>query len=131
MFFSVITKNLNWKILTKNLVTFKRWDEVLRLENLNIMEIHSKIQFLVGREGGFIKNQYIGGNFLKKGRGLNSLQIYRDVGTPMHTMIFVCQAYWSSSRNISCLSIQVKRHLPFFRKKLHEGLRRKLMAIWY
>ena len=28
MFFSAITKNLNWDILTKNLVTFKRWDEV-------------------------------------------------------------------------------------------------------
>ena len=28
MFFSVITKNLNWEILTKNLVTFKRQDEV-------------------------------------------------------------------------------------------------------
>ena len=28
MFFSVITKNLNWQILTKNLVTFKRWSEV-------------------------------------------------------------------------------------------------------
>ena len=27
MFSSVITKNLNWEILTKNLVTFKRWDE--------------------------------------------------------------------------------------------------------
>ena len=26
--FSVITKNLNWGILTKNLVTFKRWDGV-------------------------------------------------------------------------------------------------------
>ena len=26
VFFSVITKNLNWDILTKNLVTFKRWD---------------------------------------------------------------------------------------------------------
>ena len=26
MFF--ITKNLNWEILTKNLVTFKRWDWV-------------------------------------------------------------------------------------------------------
>ena len=26
MFFSVMTKNLNWEILTKNLVTFKRWD---------------------------------------------------------------------------------------------------------
>ena len=26
MFFSVISKNLNLEILTKNLVTFKRWD---------------------------------------------------------------------------------------------------------
>ena len=25
---SVLTKNLNWNILTKNLVTFKRWDGV-------------------------------------------------------------------------------------------------------
>ena len=28
MFFSVITKNLNCKILTENLVTFKRWEGV-------------------------------------------------------------------------------------------------------
>ena len=28
MFFSVITKNLNWEILTKNFFTFKRWGEV-------------------------------------------------------------------------------------------------------
>ena len=28
MFFSVITKNVNWEILTKNLVTFKRWHGV-------------------------------------------------------------------------------------------------------
>ena len=28
MFFFAITKNLNWEILTKNLVTFKRWDGV-------------------------------------------------------------------------------------------------------
>ena len=28
MFFSVITENINWEILTKNLVTFKRWDWV-------------------------------------------------------------------------------------------------------
>ena len=28
MFVSVITKNLNWEILTKTLVTFKRWDGV-------------------------------------------------------------------------------------------------------
>ena len=28
MFFSVIIKNLNWKVVTKNLVIFKRWDVV-------------------------------------------------------------------------------------------------------
>ena len=28
MFFSAITKNLKWEILTENLVTRKRWDEV-------------------------------------------------------------------------------------------------------
>ena len=28
MIFSVVTKNLNWEILTKNLVTFKRQDGV-------------------------------------------------------------------------------------------------------
>ena len=28
MFLSLITKNLNWDILTKNLITFKRWDGV-------------------------------------------------------------------------------------------------------
>ena len=28
MFFSVMTKNLNWEILTKNIVSFKRWDMV-------------------------------------------------------------------------------------------------------
>ena len=28
MLLSVITKNLNWEILTKNLVTFKIWDGI-------------------------------------------------------------------------------------------------------
>ena len=28
MFLPLITKNLNWELLTKNLVTFKRWDGV-------------------------------------------------------------------------------------------------------
>ena len=28
MFFSIMTKNLNWEISIKNLVTFKRWDRV-------------------------------------------------------------------------------------------------------
>ena len=29
MFLTVVTENLNWEILTKNLVTFKRWDEAI------------------------------------------------------------------------------------------------------
>ena len=28
MFLPVITKNLNWEMLTNNLITFKRWDGV-------------------------------------------------------------------------------------------------------
>ena len=28
MFFSILTKNLNWEMLIKNLVTFKRWDGI-------------------------------------------------------------------------------------------------------
>ena len=28
MFLPLITKNLKWKILNKNLITFKRWDGV-------------------------------------------------------------------------------------------------------
>ena len=40
MFFSVITKNLNWEISNKNLVTWKRWDGV-RDEKL-----HTVIQLL-------------------------------------------------------------------------------------
>ena len=43
MFFSVITKNLDWKILTKNLVTFKRWDGVIK--NLILWRITEKSDF--------------------------------------------------------------------------------------
>ena len=47
MFFSVTNKNLNWEIMTKNLVTFKLLkDEMkLRMKNLNIMGGHRKIRF--------------------------------------------------------------------------------------
>ena len=38
MFFSILTKNLNRKILIKNLVTFKRWNEIMD-ENFN-MGVH-------------------------------------------------------------------------------------------
>ena len=38
MFFSLITKNLNWEILPKNLFTFKRWDR-FKDEKFNAIEI--------------------------------------------------------------------------------------------
>ena len=58
MFISVITKNLNWEILTKNL------DGIgLRMEIFSIIGIHWITQFLGG--GGHEKPIYIGG--VKKG----------------------------------------------------------------
>ena len=56
MFLSVITKNLRWEILTKNLVIFERWDG-FRMKNFIIMGFLWKIQFLgVGGVGGLTKN---------------------------------------------------------------------------
>ena len=40
-FFFVVTKNLNWEILTKNLVTFKRWEGV-RMKIFNIIGVYEK-----------------------------------------------------------------------------------------
>ena len=58
MFFSVTTKDLNWENLTKNLVTFKRWDG-FKGENFHCYEDSLKNPIF---KGGFMKNQYIGGN---------------------------------------------------------------------
>ena len=61
MFFSFITKNSNWEILTKHLITFKRQDGGLRTKDLNIFWGLLKNQLL---GGGFTKNQH---DCLKKG----------------------------------------------------------------
>ena len=58
MFCSIINKNSNWKILSKNLVTLE--DKMgWRMKNFNILGVHRKIQFLGG--GGCHKKQYTGG----------------------------------------------------------------------
>ena len=52
------TKNLNWEILTKNLLTFKRWDGIkdkIFLEGGSLKNFDS-----FGGEC-FVENQYIGG----------------------------------------------------------------------
>ena len=63
MFFSVITNNLNFEVLTKNLVIFKRWDWV-KDEILIVQWSTEKSNF---QGGGFRKNYYIGENCLKRG----------------------------------------------------------------
>ena len=62
MFFSVITKNLNWGILTKNLATFKRWDGV---KDEKFKYYGSSLKNLIFK-GRHMKNQV---------RGLERLQI--------------------------------------------------------
>ena len=55
-YFSVITKNSNWEILAKNLVTFKRYDGVMD-ETIYFGGSQSDFR---RRGGGFTKNQYRG-----------------------------------------------------------------------
>ena len=82
MFFSVITKNSNWEILTKNLVIFKDKME-WRIKNFNICGVHRKIKFK-GAGGGVTTNHYIGG--LGQFADLGGLVKKEGVDTLMHTM---------------------------------------------
>ena len=62
IFFSIITKNLNWEILTKNLVTFRRWDWVKYEKS---WYYGGSVKNPIFR--GITKNIYIGGKLSKKG----------------------------------------------------------------
>ena len=70
IFFSVITKNSDWEILTKNLVTFKRED---RVKDENLWYFGRPLKNLTFR-GEFTKNWYRKEDCLNS-RGLDSLQI--------------------------------------------------------
>ena len=54
-FFSVITKNLNWEILTKNLVTFKRWDGVKdeKKGELLLRRVDTQMHIMITQEGPY------------------------------------------------------------------------------
>ena len=56
MFFSIITKNSNWEILTKNLGTLKEKMGFM-MKIFNIFGVHWKIQFLWEE---LTENQYRG-----------------------------------------------------------------------
>ena len=55
MLSSMITKNLNWETLTKNSVTFKRWDGVKN--EVNIMGV----RWFLGGGGGHKNTKILGG----------------------------------------------------------------------
>ena len=74
MFFFVITKNLNWEILTKNLVAFQKMGWV-KDEKFQYYGGHWKIQF----SGGVMKNQYIRGDCFKRG-GAWAVYRFKGVG---------------------------------------------------
>ena len=63
MFFSMITKNLDWKTLTKNSVTFKRWDG---LKDGLILWGFADFFFFLG--GGVTKIQKYWADYLNGGR---------------------------------------------------------------
>ena len=71
MFFSVVTKNLNWEILTKNLVAFKRCDMV---KDGKSKYYEDALKNLIFQIGGLWKTNIQGLNCLKR-RDLESLQI--------------------------------------------------------
>ena len=71
MFFFVLTKNLNWEILAKNLVIYKKVGRGGGWEILILWGFTEKFQFL-GR--GVHKKTISMGDLPKKG-GLDSLQV--------------------------------------------------------
>ena len=80
-----MTKNLNWKILTKNLVTFKRWDGV---RDENFLMIHWKNLIFMRRFiGQFADLTGGGGSLVKKREG-------GWFDTPMHTMKTHTNYHW-------------------------------------
>ena len=116
MFFSVITKNLNRKTLTKNLVTIKRWDEV-KDEKFKYYEGSLKNPNFRER---VTKNQYIGGIAFKRGEGAWTVSRFRGgwlgekqgggvfEGAPMHAMhhpfsLFIFSKFYSLLSGFSLL----------------------------
>ena len=89
MFFSVITKNLNWEILTKNLFTFKRWDE-FKMNNFNIMGLPENQIFKGGSwKTSMPKNgrAWTVCEFKKGLRKKVGVVFLRGLDTPIHTII--------------------------------------------
>ena len=82
LFFSVVTKNLNWEVLTKSLVTFKRWDGIKdeKLEYYGGYYIVLNIMKNPIFRGEGHKKPIYRGNFQKKKRELGQFADLRGGG---------------------------------------------------
>ena len=128
MFFSVITENLNWEILTENLVTFKRWDGV---KDEKFWYYGGSLKNLIFRGGH--ENPVSRGNYQKRGT-LSVIPQYTllirhyDMNRPRSrrghkykyknclSMIFICTKQLLS--NIwSSIHEKLKQHWDWFEKK--------------
>ena len=90
--FSIIIKNLNWEILTMNLVTFKRWDGV---KDEKFWYYGGSLKNPIFR-GGTRKIKIWGGGCLAKKEGWYFWG-GGGVDTPMHSMVSgaqCCSVVW-------------------------------------
>ena len=121
MIFYVITKNLNWEILTRIWLLSKN-GMGLRMKNFNIMGVLRKTWFLGG-----VHEKPIYGGIAKKG-DLDSLQILlgdlakkRRVDTQIQTLnkILLKKSSWNNRR--ICFECKFKANLVFLANTLTPG----------
>ena len=139
IFFSVITKNSNWGILRKNVVTFKS-KMVLRMKNFNIFEAPLKIWLLGGRSrkvnieggGGCLKRVAWKVCWFKRGLARKSVE---GVDTPTHTMKswLLLQNWLRQTCNVFVFTFA--KHLFKWRDVLHvqcfvEKMINHIVLIW-
>ena len=118
MFFFVITKNINWKILTKNLVTFKRWDGV-KDEKFE-PPVHWKIWFLgrcnkkpIYRRGLPIKGGQGWGEWAGQFLGLRGRGLGEKEGGDFEGGLIPQCTIWVY-KNLAVIDLQwVKKQTPF------------------
>ena len=92
MFFSVIPKNLNWEILTKNVVTFKRWDGA-KDEKFKYYWVPWKIWFLRGVTKTKMPKKKVRGQFSDLRKRLGKKEGF---GVFEGSLIPQCTLWWQS-----------------------------------
>ena len=102
MFFFVITKNLNWEILTENVVTFKRWDGV---QDEKYEYYEGSLKNPIYRR--FHEKPIYRGKFPKKGRGFGQFADLKRGLAKKREVVLHPNAYYPDMRNVRALLKQM------------------------